>query len=187
MALVADFLTAGGFLRAVPGEMAILAAVVAFATVYAFTGHMSVSSTGVASLAALAAAEATATAGVAAAIAVSAIRVGAVAGDVTDLATLVALLTLAPMAAAAMATSRTTALRAVTADVAGLAASVAGLSVLRSVRTFAADMTFATAVVAFGSATVGTVACLVSSLAASEAGSSLSVEIHVGDEYAGDA
>lgn len=173
LAFVADFLARGRSLRAIPREVAILTTVVALATVHALARHVAVATARVASLSTTLSTRATVTRVTKASVGVSAVGIRAVAGNVTDLATLIAFL-----GATTLAAERTTALGTVAANVTGLTTSIAGFGILRTIRAFATNVTFATTVVALGGAAVRTVPELVSSLAASVAGTGRALEIH---------
>lgn len=117
LALVADFLATGRFLRAVTGVVARLATVVALHAVDTFSGHVAEAAARVAGFASTTTVAATERA----AIGTASLR--AVSGNVTSLATLVAL--------SCLATSSSTASeRAFTGNVSSLSTFVAGLVVL---------------------------------------------------------
>jgi hypothetical protein len=186
LALIASTLAAGlGW--AVSGEMANLATVVALLTLGAVTGHVAVTTAGVAGLSTLATTESTSLSTAVTAVTTKATTtlstvtsLGAVAGNVTDLGALVALL---------RSTGRETAtssalsggVGAVAGDVAWLTALVASL-VLGTLGAFTAHVAFSTTVVALGWASGWAITSLVRLIATVVAAAALglsTVGIHI--------
>lgn len=165
LALVADSL-ALGLGRAVAGNVADLATVVALLALGAITGHVAETAARIASLLAT-----TISATISASVATT---LGTAASNVSNLTAFVAFLT---AGSSSIAIGRTS-LRAFTRDVASDAAPVARL-LLGSYGAFSANMALSAAVVTGRSTLLGAVASLVRGITAVEASTASVLVIHV--------
>lgn len=173
LALVADLLASGRSLRTVARKVAILTTVVALTAIDALAGHVTVATTRVARLSGLSSSTVAATIEASASVVVRAECIGAVARNVADLTTLITLL-----GSALPPANGTSALGAVATDVTSLSTAIARLSFLLAVGAFAANVSFATAVITLGRAAVRAVTDLMARLTAREAGAGRTLEIH---------